>query len=116
MVEKNRAVMCGTIKESSLKSHVGNRVMLIVEDNGDYVRAPDKVYWGIYKPAGGWIPTDAERPDDNGASLTWIATDAERKDDVGVPSRSSGVVGCKSFPLWAQYAFKGGEGNIIVRP
>jgi hypothetical protein len=30
-----------------------------------------------------WVPTDAEREDDRGASLTWIATDAERADDQG---------------------------------
>ena len=30
-----------------------------------------------------WVPTDAERPDDNGAYLTWVPTDAERIDDDG---------------------------------
>jgi hypothetical protein len=30
-----------------------------------------------------WIPTDAERPDDQGALATWVPTDAERKDDRG---------------------------------
>lgn len=116
VVEKNRALMCGTIKESSHKGYIGNRVMLMVEDSGDYIRTPDRVFWGMYKPTGGWIPTDAERPDDTGASLTWIATDAERKDDVGVPSRKSAVVACQSFSLSASYSFKEGEGNIVVRP
>ena len=30
-----------------------------------------------------WIPTDAERPDDQGALATWVPTDAELKDDRG---------------------------------
>lgn len=30
-----------------------------------------------------WFPTDAERVDDRGATLTWIVKDAERPDDNG---------------------------------
>jgi hypothetical protein len=30
-----------------------------------------------------WIPTDAERPDDQGALATWVPADAERADDRG---------------------------------
>lgn len=30
-----------------------------------------------------WVPVDAERPDDEGTSRTWIATDAERENDQG---------------------------------
>ena len=30
-----------------------------------------------------WTPTDAERPSDNGASLTWVPSDAERENDDG---------------------------------
>jgi zona occludens toxin (predicted ATPase) len=30
-----------------------------------------------------WVPSDAERVDDRGASLTWIPSDAERDDDQG---------------------------------
>lgn len=115
VVDKNRAVMCGTVRESNIKSYVGQRVMLMVEDNGDDLRAQDRVFWGIYKPSGGWVPVDAERPDDKGASLSWTATDAERKDDVGIPSRKSTVVGCQSFSLWA-YTMQGGEGSVLVRP
>jgi hypothetical protein len=115
VVDKNRAVMCGTVRESSLKSYVGQRVMLMVEDNGDDLKSQDRVFWGIYKPSGGWVPVDAERPDDKGASLSWTATDAERKDDVGIPSRKSAVVGCQNFSLWA-YTMQEGEGAVLVRP
>ena len=115
VVDKNRAVMCGTVKESNIKSYVGQRVMLMVEDNGDDLKTRDRVFWGLYKPTGGWVPVDAERPDDKGAYLSWTATDYERKDDAGIPSRQSGVVGCKSFSLWA-YTMQEGDGSISVKP
>ena len=97
------------------------RVLLVVEDGGEGVNTPtaDKLTWGVYQPATpGWVPKDAERDDDNGASLTWIAKDAERDDDVGVPSNQSKVIGCGSFPL-SSYSFvdvKHGGGNIQVQP
>lgn len=37
-----------------------------------------------------WIPTDAERDDDQGAFLAWTAYDAERDDDIGVQVRGGG--------------------------
>ena len=117
----NRAVMSGVISESNLAAAIGLRVLLVVEDNGEGVNIPsaDKLTWGVYlPPAAGWIPKDAEREDDNGASLTWIAKDAERPDDVGVPSNQSKVIGCQSFPL-SSYSFvdvKHGGGNIQVQP
>jgi hypothetical protein len=115
LVDKNRAVMCGTVKDSNIKSYVGQRVMLMVEDNGDDLKTRDRVFWGVYKPVGGWVPVDAERPDDKGATLTWTATDAERKDDPGIPSRPSTIVGCKSFSL-AAYTMQEGEGSIQIKP
>ncbi len=118
-VNKNRAVMSGTVKDSSLKNYIGQRVLLVVEDNGDGINEQDKLTWGFYKPAAeGWVPQDAEREYDEGAGMTWIATDAERKDDVGIPSKQSGVIGCQSFPL-SSYSFvdmKYGEGDIQVVP
>ena len=117
----NRAVMSGIISQSSIAAAIGLRVLLVVEDNGEGVNiaTPDKLTWGVYQPAtGNWIPKDAERDDDIGATLTWIAKDAERDDDVGVPSNQSKVIGCQSFPL-SSYSFvdiKHGGGNVQVQP
>jgi hypothetical protein len=120
-ITENRAVMSGLISESNIAAALGSRVLLVVEDNGEGVNIPtaDKLTWGIYQTsAQSWIPKDAEREDDNGASLTWIAKDAERDEDVGVPSNQSKTIGCQSFPL-SSYSFvdiKHGGGNVQVRP
>jgi hypothetical protein len=99
---ENRAVLGGEIYDSNVKGDIGQRVLLVVEDNG---LEKDQLTWGIYQqPATGWIPSDAELKEDNGASLTWLATDAERKDDVGIKMPLSKVVACQSFPL-ASYDF-----------
>jgi hypothetical protein len=96
-VIENRAVIGGEIYDSNVASNIGQRVLLIIEDNG---LEKDRLTWGIYKqPAKGWVPKDAELEDDKGAELKWIATDFERRDDVGIPSDLSKVVACKSFPL-----------------
>ena len=117
----NQAVMSGVITESNIAAAIGLRVLLVVEDNGEGVNisTPDKLTWGVYQSAtANWIAKDAERDDDNGASLTWIAKDAERPEDAGVPSNQSKVIGCQSFPL-SSYSFvdiKHGGGNIQVQP
>ena len=117
----NRAVMSGEIVESNILNAIGLRVLLVVEDNGEGVNQPsaDKLTWGVYQnAANGWTPKDAERDDDNGASLTWIATDAERPDDPGIPSNQNKTVGCQSFPL-SSYSFVDiahGGGNVQVKP
>jgi hypothetical protein len=114
---KNTAVMGGEIFESNVPGVIGLRVLLVVEDNG-IQGADDKLAWGIYQqPATGWIPVDAERPDDRGAFLTWIATDFERRDDVGIPMPPNKLVACRSFPL-ASYdfpEFKYGGGDLLVQ-
>jgi hypothetical protein len=115
---RNTAVLSGEIFESNVPSAIGQRVYLVVEDNG-LEGAKDRIAWGIFRqPAKGWIPVDAERDDDKGASLRWIATDFERKDDVGIPSDISKVVGCKSFPLDSIEfpEFKYGGGDLLVQP
>ena len=97
--DKNTAVIGGEIFDSNVPSAIGQRVLLVIEDNGvDGSR--DRLSWGIYQapPAKPWIPTDAERDDDRGAFLRWIATDAERKDDVGIPMPPNPLVQCKTFP------------------
>jgi hypothetical protein len=118
-VERNKAVICGTIRDSNLSSYIGQRVLLVVEDNGDNPEAPDKLTWGFYKPAaGGWTPSDAELREDEGVGLTWTATDAERRDDEGVPSHPSTAINCQRFPV-SSYSFvdvEHGEGSIQVQP
>lgn len=95
-IEENRAVIGGEIYDSNVRSVVGRRVLLVVEDNGT---ERDQLMWGIFQlPPAGWVPKDAERDDDEGAKLTWIATDFERDDDKGIPSNLSKVVRCESFP------------------
>jgi hypothetical protein len=96
---KNTAVVGGAIYDSNVPTAIGQRVLLVIEDNGTD-GAKDRLTWGIYQspPEKPWIPVDAERDDDRGAFLTWTATDAERKDDVGIPMPPSKLVQCRTFP------------------
>jgi hypothetical protein len=119
-VQGNRAVMGGVITSSNILEAINSRVLLVVEDNGEGTdAAADRLTWGVYPNAAtGWTPKDAERDDDNGASLTWIAIDAERPDLPGIPSNRSTTVRCDSFPL-SSYSFVDvghGNGNIQVKP
>jgi hypothetical protein len=120
-IEGNRAVMGGAISSSNILAAIGQRVLLVVEDNGEGIVAgdPDRLTWGVYQsPATGWTPKDSEREDDNGFFLTWIATDSERSDDVGISSTRSNTVGCGTFPL-SSYSFVNvghGNGNLQVKP
>lgn len=121
-VEKNRAVISGTIVDSTHRSYIGKWVQLVVEDNGENLRAPDRLTWGFCKSqARGWVPTDADRKDDDGAYLRWWATDADRDDDVGAPSidlLSNEERSCPIHPL-SLYSFVDvlkWEGDIIVQP
>ena len=121
-IDRNRAVMGGTITDSSNKSYIGRWVQLVVEDNGDGREQPDKLSWCFCKPEeGGWVPADAELKSDEGAYWKWWATDAELKDDAGVQSANiipGNKTSCKVFPLTV-YPFadvKSGEGQIQVQP
>ncbi len=120
-VEKNRAVMNGTVRESTHKSYLGRWVQLVVEDNGTGEKVPDLLTWSFCKPReGGWIPSDAERKDDDGAYLRWWATDAERDDDVGIPSPNllgNDEQSCPVYPLFF-YSFADllkWDGDIVVQ-
>jgi hypothetical protein len=120
-IERNRAVMGGTITDSSIRSYIGKWVQLVVEDNGDGREEPDNLSWCFCQPEeGGWVPADAERADD-GAYWKWWATDAEREDDKGVQSTNivpGNKTSCKIFALSA-YPFadvRNGEGQIQVQP
>jgi hypothetical protein len=120
-IKGNKAVMSGAITQSNFVNAIGERVLLVVEDNGEGVNAPssDKLTWGVYRSSAlGWIPSDAELENDPGVGRTWLATDAERLDDVGVPSNRSTIIGCQSFPLssYALIDVQHGFGNIQVRP
>jgi hypothetical protein len=119
-IERNRAVMSGVVTGSTLSDYIGQRVLLIVEDNGGGIaREGDKFSWGLYKPQEiSWIPSDAELREDNGWSMTWIATDAERREDEGIQITRHWARNCQSFPL-SSYDFvdvTDGEGNIQVQP
>lgn len=114
----NRALMAGTIRESSNRDYVGRWVQLVVEDNGD--GRSDKFSWRFCTPEpGGWVPSDAEDPHDEGAWWHWWATDAERKDDVGIesPSVMPGIAhGCYVAPVSAyEFPDARGEGDIQVQ-
>ena len=119
-ISGHNAAMSGVVTSSTVPAYLGVRAVLAVQDNGEGINAPrDKFTWGLYRhSAHSWIPSDAEVPGDNGASLTWIATDAERTDDVGVPSSHSTSVDCTTFPF-GSYAFEElphGAGQIQVKP
>ena len=118
-IENNRALMGGTVRDSSHRSYIGRWVQLVVEDNGDGSEVPDKLTWCFCQPEpGGWTPADAEDPRDEGAWAHWWATDAELRDDQGV--QSANIIpgnrrGCPTFPL-STYEFPDarGEGQIQV--
>lgn len=116
VTSENRAVMGGEIYESNVASAIGQRVLLVIEDNG---QEKDQLTWGIFQqpPAKGWTPADAEREDDKGASLTWWATDFEREDDKGVSSNLSKMVRCESFPLstfeFPEFKAAGGDLQVL---
>jgi hypothetical protein len=119
-IEKNRAIINGVISDSSYRSYIGKWVQLVIEDN-DGVEVPDKFVWTFCTPEpGGWIPSDAEDPNDRGAFLSWWATDAERKDDVGIPSPNliPGMLkSCKVYPVQA-YEFATilkGDGVLTIK-
>ncbi|HEV2853716.1 MAG TPA: hypothetical protein VHC97_13010 [Thermoanaerobaculia bacterium] len=118
-VEKDRAIMNGTVVDSTHRSYIGKFVQLVVEDSGPDSRIPDQLTWSFCKPQpGGWVPSDAERRSDDGAYLRWWATDAERKDDVGIPSQDllAREKSCPVYPL-RQYSFAEilkWDGDIVV--
>ena len=120
-VEKNQALMTGTVLDSSHEAYIGKWVQLVVEDNGNNREVPDRLTWSFCAPRPvGWIPADAELKEDNGAYLSWWATDAERDDDVGIPSVDllAKDEGCQVHPLWL-YPFAEvlkSDGDIIVKP
>ena len=121
-IENNRAVLGGTVTDSSKRSYIGKWVQLVVEDNGDGSERSDKVSWCFCQPEeGGWVPADAEVKEDEGAWYKWWATDAEVRDDAGVQSENvipGKKTSCEVLPL-SVYEFadvRSGEGQIQVQP
>ena len=114
----NQAVMSGDVRDSSIPDLIGQRVLLTVEDNGDNSREPDKLTWGVYKPAGTWEASDAELERDPGVGLRWEATDAEREDDRPVIMPRVYGIDTQTFLLSA-FVFvdaEDGAGDIVVQP
>jgi hypothetical protein len=118
-VSGNKAVMGGVVRDASITSIIGRRVLLTVEDKGADGREPDRLTWGVYQPAERrWTPSDAEREPDPGVGATWVATDAERRGDAGIPMPQDESVGAQTYPF-AAYAYvdtTDGVGDIVVRP
>ncbi|HEY0320958.1 MAG TPA: hypothetical protein VGC66_08410 [Pyrinomonadaceae bacterium] len=116
-VDRNQAVISGTIRESNISSLVGQRVLLMVEDNGS--NNDDKLTWGVYKPSEiNWTASDAELREDEGVGMRWTATDAEMRDDQGIAMPRDESITAKSFPV-ASYTFSDmahGAGDIRVEP
>ena len=121
VVKSNKAIMSGSISQSSLETYLGRRILLVVQDNGgsENPQARDKVTWGVYRLlTKNWSAKDAERSEEESGPLTWIATDAERPEDQGMLSEKSEQVGCQSFPL-SSFSFvdtSQGRGTVRVRP
>lgn len=120
-IEGNKAVMSGTVTESSLERHIGSRLLLVAHD-GNTAANPsgrDRLTWGVYRTLKkDWFPTDSERLEDSETSIAWIAIDAERPEDVGMVTNKSDEIGCRTFPF-SSFSFidaKHAHGDIQVRP
>lgn len=118
VVNKNQAVLSGTVSSSSVVEFVGQRVLLTVKD-GETTREPDQLTWGVYKPIKrDWVPSDAEWKEDPGVGLRWWATDYEVKGDVGYQMPRDESITAQSNPV-AAYDFVAAEntaGDIRVSP
>jgi hypothetical protein len=121
-VKDNRAVMVGSVTESSVAHYVGRRFLLAALDNDDDAKAAvaDRLTWGLYRPSQrAWVAMDSERSvDEDTGPGAWLATDVERPDDPGVSSQKVETIGCQTFPV-SSFSFidsKHGRGTVHVRP
>src|SRR5215212_2918176 len=119
VVTENKAVLSGTIRDSSNQAFIGQRVLLTVVDNGDNTKVPDGLTWGIYKPIDrNWVPSDAEWKEDPGVGLRWWATDLEQRGDVGYQMPRDESFGTQTYPV-DSYGFVDADntaGDIRVSP
>jgi hypothetical protein len=120
VVVDNRAVMSATVRDATIPSLIGVRLLLTAEDNGDNTKVLDGLTWGSYKfVERTWKPSDAELREDPGVGLTWWATDYERKDDRGYQMpRKEQPAGTDSFPVssYANVDVVRASGDIVVKP
>jgi hypothetical protein len=111
-VNGNRASVSGIVKQSSVDSYVGQRLLLAVEDNG---AAGGRFTWGTYNATPiSWTPSDAERVGDAGWAFSWYTSDFERVDDTPVMNKRADPVNCQSFSL-ASFDWLPANGTISVR-
>lgn len=120
VVVNNRAVMSATVRDATIPSLIGQRLLLTAEDNGDNTKLLDGLTWGSYKfVERRWTPSDAERKEDPGVGLTWTATDYERKDDRGyqMPVKEQ-PANTGTFPVasYANVDVVRASGDIVVKP
>ena len=121
VIDRNKAVMSGEITESSSRSYIGRRIVVVTQENGgaEDPSKTDRLTWGVYRSdKKTWLVSDSERSADEISPLSWIASDSERLDDEGVPSDKEQRIGCQSFPLSA-FSFinpKQGHGSVHIRP
>jgi hypothetical protein len=119
-VNGNRAVMSGSVTESNSAQYIGRRLLLVVQDGDDFnPPRKDRLTFGIYRQtAKVWLPSDSERPAENGGPVEWIIQDSERPDDEPVSSQKNEVIGCQTFPI-SSFSFINanlGHGSIEIRP
>ena len=96
-ISGNHAVVSGIVKQSSVDSYVGQRLLLAVEDNG---ATGSRFTWGTYNTTPiSWTPSDAELFGDAGWAFTWYASDAERPSDTPVLNQRNKSVNCQSLSL-----------------
>lgn len=120
LIKDNKAIISGSIVQSSVDSYVGRRLLVVAQDNGgtENPLKHDRLTYGLYRVLPrNWVVTDAERPDESGPVST-VATDAERLDDVGVATDRSQDIGCQTFPL-SSFSFldaASSRGTVRVRP
>jgi hypothetical protein len=120
VVVKNRAVMSATVRDATIPSLIGQRLLLTAEDNGDNTRILDGLTWGTYKfVERTWTPSDAELKEDPGVGLSWWATDYERKDDRGyqMPIKDQ-PANTNTFPVatYDNVDVQRTSGDIVVKP
>ena len=111
-----RVAMGGVVSDSNVRSMIGRRATLTVQDNDLDPKDPtDRFTFGSYWEKDiTWLPSDEEVKGDAGWTMSWWATDAERKDDVGYLISRTRQVNCRSFPVATYDLTPIAEGRITV--
>lgn len=119
-VVRNRAVLSGVVKDSTVREYAGRRILLTVEQGAGTKEDPHSYTWGQYRPTvPTWVASDAELKEDPGVGMRWWASDYEVKDDPGFQMGNPPTeVTCKSFSL-SSYdldPLAEGSGSIVIKP